>query len=62
MSRPRPNFEFRANVANRNILVSFYMHLISGGTSSGSCASGFGVCCVCKFNKLPSKSPWVSNV
>ena len=20
-----------------------------GGTSSGSCASGFGVCCICKF-------------
>ena len=24
-----------------------------GGTNEGSCASGFGVCCSCKFNIIP---------
>ena len=24
-----------------------------GGTNEGSCASGFGVCCSCKFHTIP---------
>ena len=33
---------------------SFYREECStkGGASDGSCASGFGVCCVCKYLKL----------
>ena len=23
-----------------------------GGTNGGTCASGFGVCCICKWNQL----------
>ena len=23
-----------------------------GGTNGGSCASGYGICCVCKFSKI----------
>ena len=26
-----------------------------GGTEDGTCASGFGVCCICKFSKLTAK-------
>ena len=26
-----------------------------GGTASGSCASGFGVCCLCKFFQIQSQ-------
>ena len=26
-----------------------YILIFVGGSSAGSCASGFGVCCVCKF-------------
>jgi hypothetical protein len=30
-------------------LYSKFSHSFSEGLSSGSCANGFGVCCVCKF-------------
>ena len=27
-----------------------------GGTEDGTCASGFGVCCICKFSMLTAAS------
>ena len=30
-----------------------------GGTNEGSCASGFGVCCSCKFQTIPFYIPSV---
>ena len=45
---------------------TFLIHLLSyifreectnkGGSNDGSCAAGFGVCCVCKFQKVFLKS------
>ena len=29
--------------------------LAKGGTNSGSCANGFGVCCICKSLQIPKK-------
>ena len=28
-----------------------------GGTNDGSCASGYGVCCTCKYSQLTPKNP-----
>ena len=36
------------NVFSEGFNVDIYL----GGISSGTCASGFGVCCVCKFLRL----------
>ena len=39
---------FRGNAFSEGFNVDVYL----GGISSGTCASGFGVCCVCKFLRL----------
>ena len=53
------------NILKLRIFENFSIRL--GGTASGSCASGFGVCCLCKLNQIVLKSwqsylAWISEL
>ncbi len=42
--------KLRMIIFNNDLSVFFSSECTNkGGTSAGSCASGFGVCCTCKF-------------
>ena len=53
---PLPNILFYIHT---NLTVIMYQNREEcnqrGGTEDGTCASGFGVCCICKFSMLTAK-------
>ena len=43
------NLSWKQFFGSQNTEICQFCLLKIGGSNSGSCASGFGVCCVCKY-------------